>query len=293
MTASWQPRPVVTFPPTQNLSAHRHKRAADVRRCHALRASLELFDFDHPSIAFMQRLLLRAAFSPAFLRGAEGRRFISFLFTINAGLVRELNPVFRNLISFGARPRSGRAFPPSAPSRFAFVRCRRAPKRYLAQLLHAESTDNFFFASAPSPHHAAGRAGELASVGDVLYRAWRTAEGEALQELEGTVLQGLMEGALGAATPRMAASLRKVLAAFHDQKAQPGVDAFLLRLWRPILFRALNAANPAVRRNAVGVLTDAFPLCDPEAPAEETDELRTQQARGALAHIQPAPQQLS
>lgn len=91
------------------------------------------------------------------------------------------------------------------------------------------------------------------------------------------VLQGFMEGAVAAATPRMAASLRKVLAAFHDQKAQPGVDAFLLRMWRPFLFRALQAANAGVRKNAVGILTDAFPLCDPEAPAEETDALRAQQ----------------
>lgn len=90
-----------TQPP---LAPRSHKRAADVRRCHALRASLELFDFDHPSIAFVQRLLLRAAFAPVFLRGAEGRRFVSFLFTLSPGLVRELNPVFRNLTAFGAPP---------------------------------------------------------------------------------------------------------------------------------------------------------------------------------------------
>lgn len=98
-----------------------------------------------------------------------------------------------------------------------------------------------------------------------------------------------MEGAVGASTPRMASSLRKVLAAFHDQKAQPGVDAFLLRMWRPFIFRALQAANPGVRRNAVGILTDAFPLCDPEAPQEETDELRTQQARDGYTVFRGPP----
>lgn len=103
------------------------------------------------------------------------------------------------------------------------------------------------------------------------------------------MLQGFMEGSLAASTPRMAASLRKVLAAFHDQKAQPGVDAMLLRMWRPFVFRALQAANPAVRKNAVGILTDAFPLCDPEAPPEETDALRTQQARALLAAVLTMP----
>lgn len=72
--------------------------------------------------------------------------------------------------------------------------------------------------------------------------------------------QGLMQAAVGASTEPMAAALRRVLDGFHREKAAPGVDALLLRLYRPILFRALSAANPAVRRNSLGLLLDAFPL---------------------------------
>ena len=69
-----------------------------------------------------------------------------------------------------------------------------------------------------------------------------------------------MGAALHASMPHMAGALRQVLGALHGAKSSPGVDALLLRLYRPILFRALAAANPAVRRNALCLLVDAFPL---------------------------------
>ena len=69
-----------------------------------------------------------------------------------------------------------------------------------------------------------------------------------------------MEAALHASTVSMASALRRVLEGLHGAKSVPGVDALLLRLYQPILFRALSAANPAVRRNALGLLVDAFPL---------------------------------
>ena len=55
----------------------------DVKRCHALRPALQLLDFDDASIEGVQGLLLRAAMLPAFLRLAEGRRFVAYLFTLH------------------------------------------------------------------------------------------------------------------------------------------------------------------------------------------------------------------
>ena len=57
-------------------------KAADVKRCYAMRKALALLDFDSESIADVKRLLLRAAFLPAFLRTSEGRRFLAYLFTL-------------------------------------------------------------------------------------------------------------------------------------------------------------------------------------------------------------------
>ena len=39
----------------------------------------------------------------------------------------------------------------------------------------------------------------------------------------------------------------------------------LLRLWEPILWRALKVANPLVRAQATNMLADAFPLTDAAA----------------------------
>ena len=72
--------------------------------------------------------------------------------------------------------------------------------------------------------------------------------------------QGLMQAAVLAASPALAAALTRLLGGLHAEKAAPGVDALLLRLYRPILFRGLAAANAAVRRNALQLLLAAFPL---------------------------------
>jgi hypothetical protein len=47
-----------------------------------MHTALALLDYDDASIADLERLLLRAAMSPAFLRLQEGRRFLAYLFTL-------------------------------------------------------------------------------------------------------------------------------------------------------------------------------------------------------------------
>jgi Condensin II non structural maintenance of chromosomes subunit len=61
---------------------------ADVKRCNVMRDALELLDWDDPSVGDTQRYLLRAAFSPAFLRVPDGRRFVAFLFTLHPQMVQ-------------------------------------------------------------------------------------------------------------------------------------------------------------------------------------------------------------
>lgn len=46
-----------------------------------------------------------------------------------------------------------------------------------------------------------------------------------------------MEGAVRASTPAMGASIRRLLEGLHKEKGAPGVDAMLLRLYEPIIFR--------------------------------------------------------
>jgi hypothetical protein len=130
---------------------------------------------------------------------------------------------------------------------------------------------------------ASGRRQVLDAYGDVVLRGWRSAQGACLHEIETTLIQdGLALAALRASTPALAASLRQILSHLHNAKrfgaASAGAtDALLVRLYEPLLFRDLDAANGAVRRNALRLLLDCFPLADPEATDEDGDALMRRQ----------------
>lgn len=81
-------------------------------------------------------------------------------------------------------------------------------------------------------------------------------------------LQSLIRSALRASSPALAASLRRVLDGLHSQRLTPGTDAMMLRLYHPLLFRDLAAANAGVRNNAMHLLVEVFPLQDSSAPPE-------------------------
>jgi condensin-2 complex subunit G2 len=77
------------------------------------------------------------------------------------------------------------------------------------------------------------------------------------------LLQNLMNAALHGSGQALVANIRRVLGELHRSKRLGGagsVDAMLVRLYEPILFRALSATNAGVRRNALQLLLDAFPL---------------------------------
>ncbi len=73
-------------------------------------------------------------------------------------------------------------------------------------------------------------------------------------------------------TKNAAAIARRALDGFHANKKERGVDETLVRLYEPILWRALRVANPTVRANAAALLADAFPLQNPDAPAREREK---------------------
>lgn len=116
----------------------------------------------------------------------------------------------------------------------------------------------------------------LNAYADVLYRAWRNAAGPCLAALE-RELQSLGQAAVSASTSAMASNIRRALDGFHNKKSTAGVDALLQRIYEPVLFRALTAANGNARRNAVLVLHDAFPIHDPSSSASKTDTLINKQ----------------
>jgi condensin-2 complex subunit G2 len=66
---------------------------ADVKRVFHLRGALLLLDFDDPSIESIKGLVLRCLIHPAFMRSSEGRRFLSFLFTVSQGTWIDIKPI--------------------------------------------------------------------------------------------------------------------------------------------------------------------------------------------------------
>mmetsp|Transcript_742 Transcript_742/g.1094 ORF Transcript_742/g.1094 Transcript_742/m.1094 type:complete len:1036 (+) Transcript_742:189-3296(+) len=115
----------------------------------------------------------------------------------------------------------------------------------------------------------------------IYFRAWRDAPLSAphMQSLiEKGLIQDLMDAAVHVANPSLASAVFHFLnRGFHDNKNAKGVDALLLRLYNPIIWRALSVANPVVRYRATRLLARAFPLQDPEAPIAESDEILQQQ----------------
>ena len=53
-----------------------------------MRAALALLDFEDPSIQGVQALMVRGAMLPAFLRCADGRKFIAHLFTLHVSFIQ-------------------------------------------------------------------------------------------------------------------------------------------------------------------------------------------------------------
>ena len=53
-----------------------------------------------------------------------------------------------------------------------------------------------------------------------------------------------MQAAMTASTPAMAAAIRRVLGGLHAQKVASGVDAMLLRLYEPLVFRCAPPPPP-------------------------------------------------
>jgi hypothetical protein len=58
---------------------------SDVKRLYTIRTTLQLLDFDDDSIESIRSLLLRCFISPAFLRVPDGKRFLSYLFSVHEG----------------------------------------------------------------------------------------------------------------------------------------------------------------------------------------------------------------
>ena len=106
----------------------------------------------------------------------------------------------------------------------------------------------------------------LLAYGEIYLKAWKSA-GDAdrcsRESIEHAAFQDLVHAAIHVASSAMAKSILSLLEPIHSARKSTEIAALLYRLYSPILWRSLAAANPRVRINAVAVLAQVFPLQEP------------------------------
>lgn len=157
--------------------------------------------------------------------------------------------------------------------------CLRIPegKKFLASLFHdvdlVKDLHMAFRAQIPQAKKSI-----LQAYGEIYHRAWKEIQDyedgqtddiedsgsmSVRETLEHLVLQDLMHSVIHVSSSATFKAIMIVLEPLHSDKKSKEVASLLHRLYSPILWRSLAAANPAVRRNALVILEATFPLHDP------------------------------
>lgn len=144
----------------------------------------------------------------------------------------------------------------------------------------------------------------LTAYGEIYLRAWKGAKEQSDQEsdhnkednvqetIELEILQDLMYAVVHVASQKTFHAILTVLEPIHVDKKNKDVASMLYRLYNPILWRSLKAANPKVRQNAVELFEKVFPLNDPfpmagQNASKEAVLKGTQALRDALKDNDP------
>lgn len=197
-------------------------KEVSVKRVYAMRGALLLLDYEEEATGPFRQLLLQCFLKPTYLRSADGRRLLTYLFGLHPALVADIHETVRSQLPYA--------------------------KKKLVQ-----------------------------AYGDVYFRAWKAASSPYLEAIETGCIQDFMHAAVHSSSPSLYVTLRLFLQAFHTNKRLRDVDAMLLRLYNPILWRSLQVASPTVRAQATGLLVDAFPLQNPDMGTIEAASLLQKQ----------------
>ncbi len=203
---------------------------ADIKRLWNMKEALRLLDFQEKStITELRNLLLKTVTSALFLKNADGRKMIAFLFQLDVSLVQDLHHSIRIQIPYSK------------------VSTLEAYGEIYVNAWKNVAQDN------------EGEHGKNEDDYD------EDSEGTTIQSAIEEVLQDLMVASLNAPSPHVAKSILSVLSAFFAQKGNPLFDDLLYHMYNPILWRALSAANPLIRIHASTILHMTFPLEDPNS----------------------------
>lgn len=144
----------------------------------------------------------------------------------------------------------------------------RAPegRKYIAHLLSIEELQDDVFDTIF--HQMTAVRKSVANLyGAIFLVAWKIQRSDFLQ----SKVMDIAEKAIRAGSEPLASNLKTILSMFHSNKRVNGVDLLLNEVYGPVLYRNLQVANPLVRRNAVTIMADAFPIHDPGATMEDIE----------------------
>ena len=104
-------------------------------------------------------------------------------------------------------------------------------------------------------------------IGQIYFKAWNS---EILtRELEEECIQNFMyHCVLANRKAKLFEPLMTILSHFHLAKNNRKVQITVQKLWEPLLWRHLKVANSDVRINATQILTEAFPIENPDNELE-------------------------
>ena len=116
----------------------------------------------------------------------------------------------------------------------------------------------------------------------VLLHSWKTFRDDFLQAR----YMHLADLFLCASSQPLSSNLQATLSLFHSNKRISGIDLLLHRSYTPILYRHLHVANPLVRKNALLLLADAFPVHDPGVGCDVVEQAVEMQSTKMLSLLQ-------
>jgi hypothetical protein len=222
---------------------------ATLKRLFALRKALVAVDLDDPDSEFLRLLMLKCFSSPLVLRSAVGRKLLA-------------------------------AFMSAAPSMPA--ECHAAVKAdFSAAILPPSNVQRW--------------------VGEVYARAWEEAGRESepkahiselpiRERIEQDALQNLLALGVSAVLPNVFDAARRMLSPFIEERSKPSrrgcVDAGILRVFEGVIWRALEANNAVLRKNAALLFSDVLFMGQ---HAETAKEIGGDKARTALLQKQVRP----
>ena len=269
---------------------------ADVKRLNNVRHSLELIDFEDEGAETIRSLLLRAVRTPIFLRPKKKRRKKKKkkkkkTKKKDSGKDDDADDDFVVEEEEEEEEEEDDDDPQIVDDEAAAAKKRQEEEQlsldaYSGAMSEGQKVLSFAFGlngklsvemyEAMKEYLPSANKSAQITYGIVLFRAWKTAaqtDAKMRDVLEEHVIQDLMDKGVRIAEKSMFTAIRRVLQAFKSQKRQDGVDEMLLRLYNPIIWRSLKAANPEVRRQSCILLFDAFPLQNPSLPNVEGDAL--------------------